>query len=368
MASKKIMVALSGGVDSAVAAALLVEQGFEVSAAYMKNWINEDNILGDCPWQQDVEDARAVAETLGVPFEVVNLMDAYKNRIVDYLLQGYEQGVTPNPDVMCNREIKFGVFREWALTQGFDTVATGHYARSRVGEGGGREILTGVDPNKDQTYFLAMMKPDQVQAARFPVGELLKPEVREAAKRFGLPNAAKKDSQGICFIGQIKMSDFLSTYLPDEPGKIVNPEGEILGEHRGLHFYTLGQRKGIGVPSNQYKKNYVVVEKRKTTRELVIAFEAPDAPALFTNSAVISELSFTGEPITETVTLQARPRYRAPSVDITFTPLGEGRAQIDWSEPQRAIAVGQICALYDGEVLRGGGIYSAVGPQSREGE
>lgn len=363
MSDSRIMVALSGGVDSAVAAALLVEQGLDVSAAYMKNWINEDNILGDCPWQQDVEDARAVAETLGIPFEVVNLMDAYKTRIVDYLLAGYEEGVTPNPDVMCNREIKFGVFREWALTQGFDTVATGHYARSRAGEDGVRDILTGVDPNKDQTYFLAMMKPDQVQAARFPVGELLKSEVREAARRFGLPNADKKDSQGICFIGQIKMSDFLETYLPDEPGNIVDPDGKVLGRHRGLHFYTLGQRKGIGVPSNEYKKNYVVVEKRKETRELVIAFEAPDAPGLYSSSAVISQLSFTGTPITEPTRMQARPRYRAPSVDITFTPLGEGKARVDWSEPQRAIAVGQICALYDGEVLKGGGIYAEIDPQ-----
>lgn len=360
MSKGPIMVALSGGVDSAVAAALLVEQGYEVSAAYMKNWINEDNILGDCPWQQDVEDARAVAETLGIPFEVVNLMDAYKSRIVDYLLKGYEDGITPNPDVMCNREIKFGVFREWALTRGFDTVATGHYARSRVGEDGRREVLTGVDPNKDQTYFLAMMKPEQVQAARFPVGELLKPEVREAAKRFGLPNAEKKDSQGICFIGQIKMSDFLETYLPDEPGKIVDPAGQVLGEHRGLHFYTLGQRKGIGVPSNQYKKNYVVVGKRQETRELVIAIEEPDAPGLFSSEQIISQLSFTGDPITETTKMQARPRYRAPSVDITFEPLGEDQARVIWSAPQRAIAVGQICALYDDEVLKGGGIYAEI--------
>jgi tRNA-specific 2-thiouridylase len=358
MSGQKMMVALSGGVDSAVAAALLVEQGVEVSAAYMKNWINEDNILGDCPWQQDVEDARAVAETLGIPFQVVNLMDAYKSRIVDYLLQGYQEGITPNPDVMCNREIKFGVFRDWALKEGFDTVATGHYARSRVAESGRREILTGVDPNKDQTYFLAMMQPEQVQAARFPVGELLKPDVRAAAKRFGLPNAEKKDSQGICFIGEIKMSDFLETYLPDEPGNIVDPDGNVLGEHRGLHFYTLGQRKGIGVPSNQYKKNYVVVEKRKESRELVIAFEGPEAPGLFTRSAVIRHVSFTGEPVTEETDMQARPRYRAPSVDIRFTPLEDGRARIEWASPQRAIAVGQICALYDGEVLKGGGIYS----------
>ncbi len=354
------MVALSGGVDSSAAAALLLEQGYDVSAAYMKNWINEDDILGDCPWQQDVEDATAVADTLGIPFEVVNLMDAYKSRIVDYLLKGYEDGITPNPDVMCNREIKFGVFRQWALGKGFDTVATGHYARSRVGEAGRREILTGLDPNKDQTYFLAMMQPDQVQAARFPIGELLKPDVRKVAERFGLPTASKKDSQGICFIGQIKMSDFLSTYLDDEPGNIVSQKGEVLGEHRGLHFYTLGQRKGIGIASNTFKKSYVVVEKRKATRELVIAFDEPDTPNLYSRSCVIRQLSFTGDPITETCRIQARPRYRAKSVDITYTPMEDGEARIEWSQPQRAIAKGQICALYNQEVLLGGGIYVEV--------
>ncbi|WFB34345.1 tRNA 2-thiouridine(34) synthase MnmA [Kiritimatiellota bacterium B12222] len=360
MSKKKIMVALSGGVDSSVAAALLLEQGYDVSAAYMKNWINEDDILGDCPWQQDVEDATAVAETLGIPFEVVNLMDAYKSRIVDYLLKGYEEGITPNPDVMCNREIKFGVFREWALGKGFDTVATGHYARSRVNASGKREILMGLDPNKDQTYFLAMMKPDQVQAARFPIGDLLKPDVRAVAERFGLSTATKKDSQGICFIGQIKMSDFLSAYLPDEPGNIVSQDGKVLGTHRGLHFYTLGQRKGIGVASNTYKKSYVVVEKRKETRELVIAFDERDTPHLYSTSCEIRELSFTGEPIVEACEIQARPRYRAQSEAITYTPLAEGVARIEWHQPQRAIAKGQICALYDGEVLLGGGIYTEI--------
>lgn len=355
------MVALSGGVDSSAAAALLVEQGYDVSAAYMKNWINEDNILGECPWQQDVEDASAVADKLKIPFEVVNLMDAYKSRIVDYLLKGYDEGVTPNPDVMCNREIKFGVFREWAKTKGFETVATGHYARSRVKENGTRQILTGLDPNKDQTYFLAMMKPDQVQAARFPVGELLKPDVRKVAERFGLSTAKKKDSQGICFIGQIKMSDFLKTYLPNEPGTIVSQTGDVLGKHDGLHFFTLGQRKGIGVPSNVFKKSYVVIEKRKETRELVIAFDEPETANLYSTRCVISRLSFTGEPLTQSCDIQARPRYRADSINIRYTPLEDGTAQIDWSTPQRAIASGQICALYDGERLLGGGIYVEVG-------
>jgi len=360
MKSEKTLVALSGGVDSAVAAALLVEQGVEVSGAYMKNWINEDNILGDCPWQQDVEDARAVAETLGIPFEVVNLMDDYKSRIVDYLLEGYSEGVTPNPDVMCNREIKFGVFRDWALAQGFDAVATGHYARSRIDGDGYREILTGVDPGKDQTYFLAMMKPPQVADARFPVGELLKSDVRQAARRFQLPNSEKKDSQGICFIGQVKMSDFLKAYLPDEPGPIVDQNGKVLGKHQGLHFYTLGQRKGIGVPSNEYRKSYVVVEKRKHTRELVIAFDDPQTPRLYSSSCILTGLSFTGESITAPRSMQARARYRAPSVDVKVIPLEDGRMRVEWMEPQRALAVGQICALYDGEVLRGGGVYAEI--------
>lgn len=360
MENPKIMVALSGGVDSSVAAALLVERGYDVTVAYMKNWINEDNILGDCPWMRDVEDARAVAETLGIPFGIANLMDEYKSRIVDYLLKGYEEGITPNPDVMCNREIKFGVFRDWAAERGFDTVATGHYARSRETKGGGREILTGRDPDKDQTYFLAMMKPDQVEAARFPVGDLLKSEVRETARRFGLPTASKKDSQGICFIGQVKMSDFLEAYLPDAPGNIVSLEGGVLGAHRGLHFYTLGQRKGIGVPSNVYRKSYVVVEKRPGTRELVVAFDEPETPGLYSSACVLTRLSFTGKPLASVSELRARARYRAPSVDIRYTPLPEGRALVEWKRPQRALACGQICALYDGEVLRGGGIYAEI--------
>lgn len=351
---------MSGGVDSSAAAALLVEQGVDVTGAYMKNWINEENILGDCPWQQDVRDARAVADTLGIPFEIVNLMDDYKSRIVDYLLKGYDEGVTPNPDVMCNREIKFGVFRDWAKARGFDAVATGHYARSRLNPDGSRDILTGLDPNKDQTYFLAMMQPEQVRDARFPVGELLKPEVRDVARRFKLPNAEKKDSQGICFIGEVKMSDFLKAYLPDEPGNIVDLDGKTLGTHTGLHYYTLGQRKGIGVASNLYKKNYVVVEKRKATRELVIAIEEEDTPMLYSDACVLTGLSFTGAPITERREMLARARYRAPSEPITFIPLPDGRARVEWAHPQRALACGQICALYDGDILRGGGIYAEI--------
>lgn len=357
---KRVVVALSGGVDSAVAAGLLVEQGVSVAGAYMKNWMNEDGILGDCPWEEDVADARAVAEHLGIDFTVVNLMDAYKARIVDMLLDGYASGITPNPDVFCNREIKFGVFRDWALDQGFDAVATGHYARHRTRADGCAEILTGLDPNKDQTYFLSMMKQDQARDAIFPIGDLLKGDVRQEAARLGLPVATKKDSQGICFIGNIRMRDFLSAYLPDSPGPIVNLEGKVLGEHRGLHFYTIGQRKGLGLASPVHGVHYVVVEKRQESGELVVTLETPNVAGLYATRCELRGVSFVGDTIEQPVNISARARYRASSVPIRFEPLEDGRGLVTWSKPQRALAEGQVCALYDGETLLGGGIYSSI--------
>ena len=232
----RILVGLSGGVDSSVAAALLLEQGHEVVGGYMKNWINEEGIAGDCPWEEDLEDAHAVAKALGIEFRVVDLIEQYRSRIVDYLLEGYRDGITPNPDVLCNREMKFGVFLDYALSQGFESVGTGHYARRRERADGTADILRGADPNKDQSYFLALMKQKQAFRALFPVGEMLKPEVRAVAQRFNLPTAGKKDSQGICFIGNIKMGDFLRHYVPDSPGVIVDTEGKVHGQHDGLHL------------------------------------------------------------------------------------------------------------------------------------
>lgn len=358
-AGEPVLVALSGGVDSAVAAALLVEQGQDVSAAYMKNWMNEDGILGDCPWEEDLSDARAVAQRLGIGFEVVNLMDAYKARIVDYLLQGYADGVTPNPDVLCNREIKFGVFRDWALREGFGSIATGHYARQRLAPDGTAQILTGLDPGKDQSYFLCLMQQEQARDARFPVGGLQKREVRDVARRLHLPVAEKKDSQGICFIGNIRMADFLRAYLPDAPGEIVLPDGQVVGRHQGLHFFTLGQRKGLGVASNVKNEHYVVLEKRLATRELVVGFDRPDTEGLYANACVLGALSYVGQP-RGACNLQARARYRAPSVPIRYTPLSGGYALVEWQEPQRALALGQVCALYADEVLVGGGYYVEI--------
>jgi tRNA-uridine 2-sulfurtransferase len=360
----KILVAMSGGVDSSVAAALLVREGHEVSGAYMKNWINEEGIIGNCPWEEDIVDARAVAEQLGIPFEVVNLMREYRERVVKYLLEGYEGGITPNPDVMCNREMKFGVLLDWARAQGFDAVATGHYARKEEWPEAGPVVLRGADGNKDQSYFLAMLQPHQVEAARFPVGHLLKPELRALAEEMGLKTAGKKDSQGICFIGEVRMEDFLRAFVSDRPGPIVDLEGRVLGEHKGLHLYTLGQRKGLRVPSNLFKQAYVVVAKRVERNELVIAIESEDTPLLWARRCTLTSLSSTGLPLHEERVLEAQPRYRCVAGRARYVPYqredGEWVADLEYEQPQRALTPGQICGLYDGERLLGGAVFERV--------
>ena len=357
---EKILVAMSGGVDSSVAALRLQQQGYEIEGAYMKNWINEDEILGECPWQQDIEDASAVSDKLGIPFRVVNLMEDYRSRIVNYLLAGYKSGTTPNPDVMCNREIKFGVFLDYAVNHGFDTVATGHYARLKRSTDD-PVLIEGIDKNKDQTYFLAMMRREQVQRAHFSIGDLTKPELRDAARKVGLPNAEKKDSQGICFIGNIKMQDFLKEYVLDDPGPILKVEDHtVLGEHKGLHYFTIGQRKGIGVPSNCDHQNYVVVGKDPIRKALLVAFESPDAPGLYAKSCQITDMSFFADPISQETSIEVKTRYRDARIPAICKPTGKGFAEINFETPQRALALGQVMAIYDGERLLGGGIYSRI--------
>jgi tRNA-specific 2-thiouridylase len=353
----RLLVALSGGVDSAVAAWKAIQDGYEVEAAYMKNWINEENVFGNCPWMQDIEDARAVADHLGIPFQVLNFMEAYRERVVAYLVDGYSRGLTPNPDVMCNREMKFGVLLDHALANGFDAVATGHYCRRQQGPTG-PELMEGVDDNKDQSYFLCMIRPDQLERARFPVGEIRKPDVRALARKIGLPNADKKDSQGICFIGEVKINDFLEKFIPEKPGPIVNMAGEVLGQHKGLHRYTLGQRRGIGIPSNTDNEFYVVVAKRLQGNELVVAFESAKPHPIWHQSVHLHQISWlTATPPAETVELEAKVRYRDPRVPATFLPDDSGGGKLVFGEPQRALASGQICALYDGPRVLGGGVY-----------
>jgi tRNA-uridine 2-sulfurtransferase len=358
--SERVLVAMSGGVDSSVAALLLQKQGLLIEGAYMKNWINEENIMGDCPWQQDIEDARAVAETLGIPFRIVNLMREYRSRVVEYLLKGYQTGITPNPDVMCNREMKFGVFLELAQAAGFTAVATGHYARRLRQADGSWEILEGVDKSKDQSYFLALLRQQQIASARFPLGELQKAEVRQFAGASKLITAGKKDSQGICFIGEIKMRDFLQTFVPDNPGLIRTRQGKNLGQHKGLHLYTLGQRRGVGVPSNTPHEAYVVVEKRIESNELIVAFDRPETEGLYARRCRIGSLSFTNKKLPAQVKIAAKPRYRAKAAPVLFEGLGENSAILEFDQAQRALTPGQICALYDGQQLLGGAVFEEV--------
>jgi tRNA-specific 2-thiouridylase len=355
----RVLVGLSGGVDSAVAAALLREQGHEVVAGYMKNWINEEGIPGNCPWQQDIDDAAAVARTLGIEFRVIDMIDSYRARIVDYLIEGYRSGTTPNPDVWCNREMKFGVFLDYALAQGFEHVGTGHYARRRD-LATGPAILRGADPNKDQSYFLSLMTRKQVAHAMFPTGEMLKPQVRDVAKRFGLPVAEKKDSQGICFLGQIRMSDFLRHHVPDSPGEIVDQSGRVLGEHSGLHLYTLGQRKGHGVASPREGMAYVVVGKNQDKNQLILGWDRADSAGLYANSCMVGTISDQSGDLFERRMVEAQPRYRAKAEPATVERLEEGKLKLVFRKPQRALATGQVCGFYEGGRLLGGGVFEAV--------
>lgn len=356
---ENILVALSGGVDSAIAAYLLREQGHRVSAAYMRTWMNEEGgaIFDDCPWEEDIRMAKSVSEHLGIPFEVVNLIDAYRERVVDYMVEGYRSGITPNPDIMCNREMKFGIFRDYAKANGFSKVATGHYVRRGEHPDGSAAILEGLDKNKDQSYFLAMVQPEQIVDALFPLGELTKPEVRGLADTLKLPNAHRKDSQGICFLGKVRIADFLSHYIEDSPGEIVSRDNTILGEHRGLHRYTIGQRRGMGIPSNTDNENYVVVAKDYQTNRLVVAFDKPDTPGLYKTEHPVHSFNWMYDRPKSHAKLLVRPRFRDPACPVELHLNGQDSGILMFQEPQRALTPGQVAAFYNGETLYGGAYY-----------
>ena len=394
----RIVVGLSGGVDSSVAAYLLKQQGHEVIGLFMRNWNDASVTLEDeCPWVEDSNDALLVAQKLGIPFQVIDMSELYKERIVDYMFAEYEKGRTPNPDILCNREVKFDVFLQTALSLGADKVATGHYARvsSFVDERGEEiyQLLAGKDNNKDQSYFLCQLNQNQLSKALFPIGELTKPEVREIAREIGLVTADKKDSQGLCFIGKVSLPTFLQQQLIPKEGEIVEifsdykefhkgmlifetkldelkylskkikyqkEDGKVIGKHQGAQFFTIGQSKGLGIGG--HKESCFIID-RDMENNILFVGEGKNFPGLYRKALKINndEVHWVREDLRlkngESMKIKARIRYRQPLEDAVIYQYEEGFF-IEFENPQSAIAEGQFAAWYQGEELLGSGVIS----------
>jgi tRNA-specific 2-thiouridylase len=387
---KRVVVGLSGGVDSSVAAYLLKEQGYDVIGMFMKNWHDDSvTISKECPWLDDSNDAMIVAQHLGIPFQAIDLSKEYKERIVDYMFAEYKAGRTPNPDVLCNREIKFDIFLNAALKLGAEFVATGHYARKGTIDKDGQQIyqlLGGKDPNKDQSYFLCQLTQAQLSKSLFPIGELLKPEVRAIARQIGLVTADKKDSQGLCFVGKVHLPEFLQQRLESKSGKVIEipatapvfkngfadddletitaryelkPElGEVIGEHKGAHYYTVGQRKGLSLGG--FEKPIFVIGT-DTVQNIIYTGMGEDHPGLFRKGLFVprkeehwirQDLEL---PVGASERYRARIRYRQPLTHCTLYKKEEG-LYIIFDRPQKSITPGQFVAWYKDEELIGSGV------------
>ncbi|NWG86124.1 MAG: tRNA 2-thiouridine(34) synthase MnmA [Hydrogenophilaceae bacterium] len=352
----RIVVGLSGGVDSAVTAWLLKQQGHEVVGVFMKNW-EADDLEDDCPIEQDFKDVLAVGEVLGIEIELVNFSREYQDRVFAYFLQEYQAGRTPNPDVLCNAEIKFKAFLDHAMTLKADAIATGHYARLE-GEAPARKLLKAVDLNKDQSYFLYRLQQQQIARALFPLGGLPKPEVRELAKKAGLPNYAKKDSTGICFIGERPFREFLQRFLPTRPGVMRTPEGRVIGEHLGLMYYTLGQRQGLGIGGVKGAEEGVpwfVAGKDLEKNELIVV-QGHEHPLLLSSELSAHDLSWVGPAPEAGRCYGAKTRYRQQDAACTVEAVSDGHMKLVFEEPQWAVTPGQSVVLYEDEVCLGGGM------------
>jgi tRNA-uridine 2-sulfurtransferase len=353
--SEHIVVGMSGGVDSSVGAWLLKEQGYRVTGLFMKNWEDDDDDEY-CSSRQDWLDAASVADRIGVDIEAVNFAAEYRERVFAEFLREYSAGRTPNPDVLCNAEIKFKAFLDHAITLGAEHIATGHYARVR--ERDGRfELLRAVDGGKDQSYFLHRLTQEQLSRSRFPLGEIRKTEVREIAATIGLSNAAKRDSTGICFIGERPFRAFLSRYLQAKPGPIRSPDGKLLGEHVGLSFYTLGQRKGIGVGGTQEGSGeaWFVARKDLPSNTLWVV-QGHDHPWLMSDTLVAGSPAWVGPAPVAGQRLTAKTRYRQADAACVVERSEADRLAVRFDEPQRAATPGQSVVLYDGEVCLGGAV------------
>jgi tRNA-specific 2-thiouridylase len=360
MSKGRVVLGLSGGVDSSVAAWLLKRDGYEVIGLFMKNWEDDDDDEY-CSTRQDLIDAAAAADVIGIPLEAVNFSAEYRDRVFAEFLREYSAGRTPNPDVLCNAEIKFKAFLDHALALGAERIATGHYARVR--EADGRiELLRGVDPAKDQSYFLHRLNQRQLERTLFPVGGLLKSEVRRIAREIGLPNAAKRDSTGICFIGERPFREFLNRYLPMTPGPIRTPDGEVVGEHVGLAFYTLGQRKGIGIggTKNGSGEPWFVARKDMESNTLWIV-QGHDHPWLLADRLGAIDASWvSGTAPTVGTRLAAKTRYRQADTECVVMKVDEDGFELEFAEPQWAVTPGQSAVLYQGEVSLGGGVIASA--------
>ncbi|HUW50965.1 MAG TPA: tRNA 2-thiouridine(34) synthase MnmA [Sulfuricella sp.] len=353
MSRKRVVVGMSGGVDSAVAALLLKQQGFEVVGLFMKNWEDDDAEDGYCPAKQDFMDVLAVADKIGIEVEAVNFAKEYRERVFALFLREYQAGRTPNPDVLCNSEIKFKAFLDHAIALGADKIATGHYARVRE-RSGLFELLKAEDGSKDQSYFLYRLNQAQLSRSIFPLGGIYKREVRDIARQADLPVHAKKDSTGICFIGERPFREFLSRYLPKQPGNMETPEGKIVGRHEGLAYYTIGQRQGLGI-GGQGEPWFVA--GKNMARNILIVVQGHDHPALFGSSLVAADLSWvSGHPPHPDWVYAAKIRYRQVDAPCCISKVGSGSCGIEFARPQWAAAPGQSVVLYESEVCLGGGV------------
>ncbi len=360
VAGKRVILGLSGGVDSAVAAILLIEAGADVHAVHMSNWEDDD---GYCTAAADLQDARRVSEQLGIPLHPVNFAKQYRQRVFDYFLDEYRAGRTPNPDVLCNREIKFGVFREYAKRLGGDLLATGHYARS-VTIDKQSALLKGRDPRKDQSYFLHAVSGAALAETVFPLGELDKARVREIARDSGIAVHDKKDSTGICFIGERPFREFLSSFLPANPGPMKTPEGDVLGEHQGLMYYTLGQRQGLAIGGRKDRGDepWYVVGKDTAGNALIVAQGEHDL--LFSDRLLASDASWIAEKpqgLDNGFRCRAKIRYRQDDQDCVVTEHDDSGLEVRFEARQKAIAPGQFVVFYDGDRCLGGAVIDKTG-------
>jgi len=353
-----VVVGMSGGVDSSVAALLLKEQGYKVIGIFMKNWDEKDE-FGECTATKDSIDARKVCEALDIPFYTVNFVKKYWDNVFTYFIEELKNGRTPNPDVLCNKEIKFKAFLDYAMKLGANYLATGHYARVDYVDGQYR-LLKGIDSNKDQTYFLSMLSQEQLSKAMFPLGDMVKSEVKALAQKAGFDTAFKKESTGICFIGERNFKNFLKNYLPAQPGSIKTLDGQIIGSHEGLMYYTMGQRKGLGIGGQGSGEPWFIVDK-DLNENVLYAVQGDNHPRLYSKGIIATNVHWINGTMPKgELKCMVKLRYRQPDQGVTLRMTSDTTCEVDFDTLQRAVTPGQFAVFYDGDVCLGAAIIDVV--------